>query len=72
MIYITFQVTKVQSQKSQSLDHFSILKDIKNWWFQYRVLVWAVNIYPPAYLGCHNLRLMSSGLRLGGPQSHYV
>ena len=32
----------------------------------------AANSYPPAYPGCHGLRLMSIGLRLGGPQSHYV
>ena len=38
----------------------------------YRFLVRAVNSYPPAYPGCHGLRLMSIGLRLGGPQSHYV
>ena len=38
----------------------------------YRFLVRAVNSYPPAYPGCHGLRLLSIGLQLGGPQSHYV
>ena len=32
----------------------------------------AVNSYPPDYPGCHGLWLMSIGLWLGCPRSHYV
>ena len=52
---------------------------LKLWWIALNDLVddtcsyrRAANSYPPAYPGCHGLRLMSIGLRLGGPQSHYV
>ena len=57
-----------------ALNFMKTIKDqkVSKEYRRHRAMVRAVNSYPPAYPGCHGLRLKSIGLRLGCPQSHYV